>query len=238
MAEDVHLDVDRQHWENRLTAQEREFLSIILAFFAGSDGLVVENLAQRFCAEVEIPEARCFYGVQIMMYVLPLSFQLAGFHSAMYRENVHAEVYSRLIQELVADVAKQCTLFRALTDMPEVRAKADWCIKWIDAADKDLPTRLIAFAIVEGVFFSSSFAAVFWVRQKGLMPGLVQANAMIARDEGLHVRFACMLYTTLQVPANVAVVQRMVSDAVVLEKRFFRGTVIFRSHASTTAHQS
>lgn len=139
---------------------------------------------------------------------------------------MHAEVYSRLIQELITDVAKQDDLFGALTSMTEVRAKADWCLKWIEAMDKDLPTRLIAFAIVEGVFFSSSFAAVFWVRQKGLMPGLVQANAMIARDEGLHVRFACMLYASLDMSVDGAVVHSMLSEAVELEKQFFQGAVL------------
>lgn len=139
---------------------------------------------------------------------------------------MHAEVYSRLIQELVTDINVQRGLFGALTDMPEVRAKADWCLKWVDATDKDLSVRLVAFAIVEGVFFSSSFAAVFWIRQKGLMPGLVQANAMIARDEGLHVRFACMLYATLQMPVDASTVRVMLSEAVGLEKAFFEGDVL------------
>ena len=138
-------------------------------------------------------------------------------------ENVHAEVYSRLVQELIQDVDEQDRLFSGLEKMPTVRAKADWCLKWIESPNVEFAVRLIAFAIVEGVFFSSSFAAVFWLRQRGIMHGLVQANTMIARDEGMHMSFACLLYRELRVPVDVAVVHAMLSEAVALEHAFFNG---------------
>ncbi|KAI0715424.1 putative ribonucleoside-diphosphate reductase small chain B [Earliella scabrosa] len=206
-SEEVELTKDRIHWDTRLSEGERRFFSVILAFFAASDGIVSENLVQRFCAEVQIPEARCFYGIQIMI------------------ENIHAEVYSRIIQELIADPREQDLLFRGLQDMPTVRAKADWCIRWIEDQERDFSTRLIAFAIVEGVFFSSSFAAVFWLRQKGVMNGLVQANAMIARDEGMHVSFACLLYQHLGAPADTSTVYSMITEAVKLEQAFFQSAL-------------
>ncbi|KAI0711634.1 putative ribonucleoside-diphosphate reductase small chain B [Earliella scabrosa] len=201
--DDVDLSVDRDHWATKLSSDEREFLSIILGFFTAADGLVVDNLAQRFCAEVQIPEARCFYGVQMMM------------------ENVHAEVYSRLVQELVPDTAEQARLFASITCNPVVRAKADWCAKWIESVDTPFAVRLVAFAIVEGVFFSSSFAAIFWLRVRGIMPGLVQSNVMIARDEGTHVQFACLLYGHLRSVAEVSVVHGMMKEAVAIEHAFF-----------------
>ncbi|KAI0698727.1 putative ribonucleoside-diphosphate reductase small chain B [Earliella scabrosa] len=204
---EIDLTNDRVHWDSRLSSDEREFISVILGFFAAADGLIVDNLTQRFCSEVQIPEARCFYGIQMMI------------------ENVHAEVYSRFIQELVVDMQEQDRLFRGLDSMPAVRAKADWCIRWIEDLTQDFPTRLIAFAIVEGVFFSSSFAAMFWLRQKGIMNGLVQANALIARDEGMHVSFACLLYRHLNVPVKESIVHRMVSEAVGLEHAFFEAAL-------------
>ncbi|KAI0712621.1 ferritin-like superfamily [Earliella scabrosa] len=202
-AGEIDLSRDSIQWANALTEDERNFFSTILAFFAASDGIVAENLAQRFCTEVQVPEARCFYGVQIMM------------------ENVHAEVYSRAIQELLPNRDEQDRLFRGFLTMPAVRAKADWCLRWIDNSENSFSVRLLAFAIVEGVFFSSSFAAIFWLRQRSLMPGLVQANAMIARDEALHVSFACLLYKHVNLPVDTETVHRMVAEAVRLEHEFF-----------------
>ncbi|KAI0722565.1 putative ribonucleoside-diphosphate reductase small chain B [Earliella scabrosa] len=204
---EVDFTRDRVQWRNALREEERAFLSVILAFFAASDGIVVDNLAQRFCSEVQVPEARCFYGVQMMI------------------ENVHAEVYSRAVQELVEDKGEQDRLFRGFQNMPVVRAKANWCMRWIDDVQKPFSTRLVAFAIVEGVFFSSSFAAIFWFRQRGLMPGLVQANAMIARDEGLHVSFACLLYEHVGIAVEAATIYGMIAEAVELEQAFFEAAV-------------
>ncbi|KAI0684408.1 putative ribonucleoside-diphosphate reductase small chain B [Earliella scabrosa] len=202
-AEEIALSVDRLHWNAVLTDSERDFLSMILGFFAASDGIVVENLAQRFCAEVDIPEARCFYGMQMMI------------------ENVHAETYSRFIQELVPTDLEQKRLFSAVNNIPAVKAKAAWCVRWIESKEHDFSTRLIAFAIVEGIFFSSSFAAIFWIRHRGLMPGLGQANQMISRDEGMHMRFACLLYKEIGSPVPEGVVHSMVLEAVEFEHAFF-----------------
>ena len=132
-------------------------------------------------------------------------------------------MYARLIQELIEDVREQDRLFKGLQDMPAVRGKAEWCMKWIESAEHNFAVRLIAFAIVEGVFFSSSFAAVFWLRHKGIMHGLVQANSMIARDEGMHMTFACLLFRELQIPVDVALVHSMMTEAVQLETAFFNG---------------
>ncbi|TFK81784.1 putative ribonucleoside-diphosphate reductase small chain B [Polyporus arcularius HHB13444] len=197
----IHVDVD--HWESRLTADERTFLSTILAFFAASDGIVVENLAQRFCAEVQLAEARCFYGFQIMM------------------ENIHSETYSMLLRALVDDESDQARLFSAIETMPAVKAKAEWCLRWIESADANFGTRLVAFAIVEGVFFSSSFAAIFWIRSRGLMPALTQSNELISRDEGMHTSFACLLYSHLVERPEDHLVRQMVREAVGLEHDFF-----------------
>ncbi|TFK90040.1 putative ribonucleoside-diphosphate reductase small chain B [Polyporus arcularius HHB13444] len=200
---DIDLSFDSNHWKELLTDDERSFLSIILAFFAASDGIVVENLATRFCAEVQVAEARCFYGFQIMM------------------ENVHSETYSLLIQELVRDVNEQERLFNGLSTMPAVQAKAAWCLQWIDSPTAQFSTRLVAFAIVEGVFFSSSFAAIFWVRARGLLPGLCMSNEFIARDEGLHTTFACTLARHLQRMPPHEIVVGMMTTAVKLEQDFF-----------------
>ncbi|KAI0710042.1 putative ribonucleoside-diphosphate reductase small chain B [Earliella scabrosa] len=208
-AEEIVLNADRQHWSGVLTDSERNFLSMILAFFAASDGIVVENLAQRFCAEVNIPEARCFYGLQIMI------------------ENVHAETYSRFIQELVPTNVEQKRLFSAVNNIPAVKAKAAWCVKWIESKEHDFSTRLIAFAIVEGIFFSSSFAAIFWIRHRGLMPGLGQANQLISRDEGMHMRFACLLYNEIGTPVSEGTVHSMVLEAVEFEHAFFAAALPF-----------
>jgi ribonucleotide reductase beta subunit family protein with ferritin-like domain len=151
----------------------------VLAFFAASDGIVLENLAQRFCTEIQVPEARCFYGFQMMM------------------ENIHSETYSILIDTLVQDNDEKTFLFQAINNIPSVKQKADWAIKWIESSES-YAERLIAFAAIEGIFFSGSFCAIFWVKKRGLMPGLTFSNELISRDEGMHTDFACLLYKHLQ----------------------------------------
>ncbi|TFK87212.1 putative ribonucleoside-diphosphate reductase small chain B [Polyporus arcularius HHB13444] len=202
-AEEVDLTTDIDHWRTKLTPDERAFLSLILAFFAASDGIVNENLVERFCAEVQIPEARCFYGFQVMM------------------ENVHAETYARFLLTLVNDSDEQRRLFTAASAVPTIKAKADWCFRWIEDREQPFATRIIAFAAVEGIFFSSSFAAIFWLKSRGLMPGLCHSNELISRDEGLHTDFACLLHRHLHQKANVSTVRTIIRQAVELEQAFF-----------------
>ena len=173
-AEEIDLGEDVKHW-TRLTADEKHFICSVLAFFASSDGIVLENLAARFLKDVEIPEARAFYGFQIAM------------------ENVHSETYSLLIDALVKDSAQKHDMFKAIETMPTVMRKAAWAMKWITSQDSFVK-RLVAFAVVEGLFFSGSFCAIFWLKKRGLMPGLTFSNELISRDEGLHTDFACLLY--------------------------------------------
>ncbi|RPD64417.1 putative ribonucleoside-diphosphate reductase small chain B [Lentinus tigrinus ALCF2SS1-7] len=204
---EIDLSHDAMQWREALNDGERQLLSTILAFFAASDGIVVENLVTRFCSEVQIAEARCFYGYQIMM------------------ENIHSEMYALLIQELVSDASEQERLFTALSTMPTVKAKAEWCMRWITSPTSDFGTRLTAFAIMEGVFFSSSFAAIFWFRSRGLLPGLCTSNELIARDEGMHTGFACLLLQYLGRTPSWDVVRAMMTEAVTLEKDFFRAAL-------------
>jgi len=168
---------DAPDWE-KLTADEKFFVSHVLAFFAASDGIVNENLCERFASEVQIPEARCFYGFQIAM------------------ENIHAETYSLLIDTYIKDTVEKDRLFNALETVPCVRKKADWALKWITESSR-FAERLVAFAVVEGIFFSGSFCAIFWLKKRGLMPGLTFSNELISRDEGMHCDFACLLYSML-----------------------------------------
>jgi len=185
-AEEVDLSGDMVHW-NSLTKGERHFIKNILAFFAASDGIVLENLAVQFMKEVQIPEARCFYGFQIAM------------------ENIHAEMYSLLIDTYVKDSVEKNRLFHAIEYFPAVKQKADWALKYINSTD-DFATRLVAFACVEGIFFSGSFCAIFWLKKRGLMPGLCFSNELISRDEGLHTDFACLIFQMLQNKAEADVV--------------------------------
>jgi ribonucleoside-diphosphate reductase beta chain len=177
-AEEVDLAQDLSHWKN-LTAGERHFISHVLAFFAASDGIVGENLALRFYGDVVIPEARAFYGFQLMM------------------EGIHSEMYSLLIDTYISDPEEKNRLFNAIDNIEIISKKAEWTIKWIES-EEDLAKRIIAFAIVEGVFFSSSFCSIYWLKQRGIMPGLAFSNELISRDEGAHTDFACLLYKTLQ----------------------------------------
>ncbi|PBK66574.1 ribonucleoside-diphosphate reductase small chain-like protein [Armillaria solidipes] len=206
-AEEMDLTEDRLQWKDRLTPAERSMLTNVLAFFATADSIVGENLVQRFSAEVQIPEFRMFYDFQAMM------------------ENVHWEVYSLLITTLIPDEDEQSHLFHAITTIPSVRAKAEWAMHWI-ASDAPFARRVVAFAAVEGIFFSGSFAAIFWLKKKGLMPGLTFSNELISRDEGLHTDFACFVYSCLhnKLPENT--LTTIVTEASELEQDFWKDTLV------------
>lgn len=176
--DEIDLGVDVLDW-NKLNKDEQHFIKNVLAFFAASDGIVLENLAQRFMTEIQVPEARCFYGFQMMM------------------ENIHSETYSILIDTYIEDKAEKEYLFNAVDNIPTVTKKANWAFKWIESNDS-FAERLIAFAAIEGIFFSGSFCAIFWIKKRGLMPGLTFSNELISRDEGMHTDFACLLYKHMQ----------------------------------------
>lgn len=197
--DEVDLAGDAGDWD-RLTDNERHFISHVLAFFAASDGIVNENLAAQFATEVQIPEARCFYGFQIAI------------------ENIHSEMYSLLIDTYIKDEAQKHHLLNAIETVPAVTKKAQWALKWIE--NGSFPERLIAFAAVEGIFFSGSFASIFWLKKRGLMPGLTFSNELISRDEGMHRDFACLLYGKLERQLDPARVQEIISEAVVYEQEF------------------
>jgi len=199
-AEEIDLSADLKDWAN-LTNDERYFIKHVLAFFAASDGIVNENLVLNFMREVQIPEARCFYGFQVAI------------------ENIHAETYSLLIDTYIKDPKEREHLFNALETVPCVKKKADWALRWIDEAPS-FAHRLIAFAAVEGIFFSGSFCAIFWLKKRGLMSGLSFSNELISRDEGLHCDFACLLYSMLQEKLDEKEVQAIITEAVVFEKEF------------------
>src|SRR3954464_15119592 len=199
-AEEIDLASDIQDWNNKLNDNERHFIKHVLAFFAASDGIVNENLAINFLNEVQYPEARCFYGFQIMM------------------ENIHSETYSLLIDTYIKDPAEKTHLLHAVDTVPCVGEKADWALRWISKGT--FAERLIAFAAVEGLFFSGSFCSIFWLKKRGLMPGLTFSNELISRDEGLHCDFACLLYSMLQTKLSEAAVQGIIRDAVEIEKEF------------------
>ena len=203
--EELTLTDDRRHWEERLGDDERHFIKLVLAFFATSDFIVNENLARSFAAQVTVPEARLFY----------------NFQSAM--EDIHSIMYARLLEAYVADTAERAGLLAAVDTVPAIAAKAAWARRWI--RDGTFLERLVAFAVVEGVFFSASFCAIFWLKSKGLMPGLASSNELIARDEGLHRDFACHLYTGHTRPEERlarAGVLAIVDEAVALEQEFVR----------------
>lgn len=198
-AEEIDLSGDLQHWA-ALNDGERHFISHILAFFAASDGIVNENLAVNFMSEVQLPEARCFYGFQIMM------------------ENIHSETYALLIDAYIKDPQEKTRLFHAIDTVPAVRKKAEWALRWIEQGS--FAERLVAFAAVEGIFFSGSFCSIFWLKKRGLMPGLTFSNELISRDEGLHCEFACQLYSMLSTKLSKEQVFDVIGDAVKIEKEF------------------
>jgi len=200
-AEELDLAADINDWENKLTDDERFFIKHVLAFFAASDGIVNENLAENFLSEVQYAEAKFFYGFQIMM------------------ENVHSETYSLLIDTYIKDSKEKDYLFNAIETFPPVRKKADWALRWIE--NGSFAQRLIAFAAVEGIFFSGSFCSIFWLKKRGLMPGLTFSNELISRDEGLHCDFACLLYNDHLVnKLDKNEVAEIIMDAVEIEKEF------------------
>uniref|UniRef100_A0A7S2WT44 Uncharacterized protein n=1 Tax=Mucochytrium quahogii TaxID=96639 RepID=A0A7S2WT44_9STRA len=201
-AEELDLTADLKDWEKKLTDNDRHFIKHVLAFFAASDGIVNENLAMNFANEVQISEARCFYGFQIAI------------------ENIHSEVYSLLIDTYIKNKEEKDGLFRALETIPCVRTKADWAFKYTDPEMSTFAERVVAFAAVEGIFFSGSFCAVFWLKKRGLMPGLTFSNELISRDEGLHCDFACMLYCMLVNPLPEERVHQIISEAVAIECDF------------------
>jgi ribonucleotide reductase beta subunit family protein with ferritin-like domain len=205
---EVDLATDAQDWK-RLSDDERFFVLRVLAFFASSDGIVNENLCQRFAVEVQWFEARCFYGLQICM------------------ENIHNTTYTQLIDTFAADAREREQLFHAIDDVPCVRRKAEWALQWV-GSDSTFAHRLVAFAVVEGVFFSASFCAIFWLRKRGLMPGLTFSNELIARDEGMHTDFACLLYSKLEAKLPVEVVHAIVGQAVDCEVEFVRDALPVR----------
>ncbi|KAK9933498.1 hypothetical protein M0R45_020695 [Rubus argutus] len=199
-AEEVDLSQDVQQWE-ALTDSEKHFISHVLAFFAASDGIVLENLAARFLNDVQIPEARAFYGFQLAM------------------ENIHSEMYSLLLETYIKDPKEKHRLFNAIENIPCVSRKAKWALEWINSSNS-FAKRLVAFACVEGIFFSGSFCAIFWLKKRGLMPGLTFSNELISRDEGLHCDFACLLYSLLQKQLHSENVHGIIHEAVEIETEF------------------
>ena len=200
-AEEIDLSKDIKHWPT-LTEKEQHFVKHILAFFAASDGIVLENLGQRFMNEVQLSEARAAYGFQIMM------------------ENVHSETYSLLIDTLVKEEREKTKLFEAINNFPCIKKKADWSIKWINDKRSSFATRLIAFACVEGIFFSGSFCSIYWLKKRGIMPGLTFSNELISRDEGMHTDFAVLLFSKLQKKPKRAKIVEIFKEAVSIEKEF------------------
>lgn len=199
--EEVDLEKDKTDWK-KLTDNEKHFVESVLAFFAASDGIVNENLVERFCQEVTILEAKFFYGFQIAI------------------ENIHSEMYSLLIATYVKDIDRQRHLFNAIDTIPSVKKKADWALKWINSKDAPFANRVVGFAAVEGIFFSGSFCSIFWLKKRGLMPGLCHANELISRDEGMHTEFAVLMYEYLKdKPENETVIQ-IIKEAVEIEKEF------------------
>ncbi len=201
-AEEIDLAADLSDWE-KLSSDEKHFITHVLAFFAASDGIVNENLALRFFNEVQIPEARCFYGFQIAM------------------ENIHSETYGLLIDTYVKNPEEKHRLFHAVKTLPCVAKKAEWAMKWIHS-DSPFAHRLVAFAAIEGIFFSGSFCAIYWLKKRGLMPGLATSNEFISRDEGLHCQFACALHQLLNESekAERSIIKQIIKDAVAIEKEF------------------
>ena len=200
-AEEIDLASDLKDWDN-LSPNERHFVSHVLAFFAASDGIVNENLSGNFATEVTSPEARCFYGFQIAV------------------ENIHSETYSLLIDTYVKDQKEKMHLLCAIETVPCVRRKANWALQWCDANHASFAERMIAFAAVEGIFFSGSFCAIYWLKKRGLMPGLCFSNELISRDEGMHCDFACLLYSKIVNRLPEERIVEIITNAVKIEKEF------------------
>ena len=199
--EEIDLTKDLAHWDG-LSSDERYYISMILAFFAASDGIVLENLAQRFMSDVQVSEARAFYGFQIAM------------------ENIHSQTYSVLIETYIKDSLEKDKLFKAIEHFPCIKKKSDWAQKWIHDNRSSFATRLVAFACVEGIFFSGAFCSIFWLKKRGLMPGLTFSNELISRDEALHCEFAVLLYSKLVKKLSKQKIYELIKDAVEIETEF------------------
>jgi len=199
--EEIDLTKDLADW-GKLNDNEKHFIENVLAFFAASDGIVNENLVERFCQEVQILEAKFFYGFQIAI------------------ENIHSETYSLLIDTYIKDSEKKTHLLNAVDTIPSVKKKADWALKWINDTNSPFSHRIIGFAAVEGIFFSGSFCSIFWLKKRGLMPGLCQSNELISRDEGMHTEFAVLMYENLQNKPDNSIIQQIIQEAVTIEQEF------------------
>lgn len=199
--EELDLSKDMNDW-NKLTNNETHFLKHILAFFAASDGIVNENLVERFCSEVKVPEAKFFYVFQMAM------------------ENIHSETYSLLIDTYIKDPKEKTYLFNAIDTIPSIQKKAEWALKWINDDKSPFINRIIGFAAVEGIFFSGAFCSIFWLKKRGLMPGLCHSNELISRDEGMHTEFAVLMYHNLKNKPSPEVVKQIIQEAVEIEKEF------------------
>jgi ribonucleoside-diphosphate reductase subunit M2 len=199
--EEIDLTKDLSHWDG-LSTDERYYISMILAFFAASDGIVLENLAQRFMSDVQVSEVRAFYGFQIAM------------------ENIHSHTYSLLIDTYIKDSLEKDKLFNAIENFPCIKKKSDWAQKWIHDNRSSFATRLVAFACVEGIFFSGAFCSIFWLKKRGLMPGLTFSNELISRDEALHCEFAILLYSKLVKKMNKTRIHEIIKEAVEIETEF------------------
>ena len=199
--EEIDLSKDLTHWY-ALNDDERMFISMILAFFAASDGIVLENLAQRFMSDVQVSEARAFYGFQIAM------------------ENIHSHTYSNLIETYIKDKEEKSRLFNAINNYPCIKKKSDWAQKWIHDNRSSFATRLVAFACVEGIFFSGAFCSIFWLKKRGLLPGLTFSNELISRDEALHCEFAVLLYSKLLKKMDKSRIHEIIKEAVEIETEF------------------
>jgi len=204
--QECDLSKDLNDWE-KLTKDEKHFISMVLAFFAASDGIVLENLAIRFMSDVQLSEARAFYGFQIAI------------------ENIHSEMYSLLIDTYIKDSGERDKLFNAIENFPCVKKKADWARKWINDEESSFATRLVAFAVVEGIFFSSSFACIYWIKKRGILPGLTFSNELISRDEALHTEFAVLLYNKLENKLTQEEIHTLISGAVEIEKEFITDSI-------------
>ena len=205
-AEEIDLSKDMTHWNN-LKDDERYFIKMVLAFFAASDGIVLENLGLRFLGDVQLAEARAFYGFQIAM------------------ENIHSETYSLLIDTYIKDREEKTKLFEAMNNFSCIEKKAKWAQKWINDKRSSFATRLIAFACVEGIHFSGSFCAIYWLKKRGLLPGLTFSNELISRDEALHTEFAVLLYNKLEKKISKKRIQEIITEAVEIEKEFINEAI-------------
>jgi len=203
---EIDLSKDINDW-NKLNNNEKYFIKNIIGFFAGSDGIIIENLALRFLNEIEIPEARSFYSYQI------------------FNENIHSETYSLLIDTYIKDNAEKNKIFNAIENIPCIAKKASWAYKWIQNNEVNFATRLIAFTIVEGIFFSGSFCAIYWLKKRGLMPGLTFSNELISKDEGMHCHFACLLYSYIKNKLKKEIVYEIFKEAVEIEKEFITESI-------------